>query len=356
MYSKRLLALTPYVPGEQPRNRKYIKLNTNENPFPPAPGVQKLLNSFQAERLRLYPDPDSVNLKQAFADRFGIDRKQVYCGNGSDEVLSLLFYSFFDADNGPVLFPDITYSFYPVYCRFYELSSKLISLENDFSLDIDKYIDYAANNDYAGIVLANPNAPTGMSIGLDKLEKLMRAVRSDRMVAIDEAYIDFGGETAIPFIRQYPNLLITGTMSKSYALAGLRIGYAVGQEELINALTRAKDSFNSYPVSRLGQELAVEAIKDVQFFKDQIKSIINIREWTREQLILLGWDVLPSDANFIFVKPKNKSAEELYAMLKERGILVRFFSAPRTREYLRITIGTRTEMETFIQELKYLAA
>ncbi len=352
MFSKRLLSLTPYVPGEQPRNRKYIKLNTNENPFPPAPGVQAVLNNYQAEELRLYPDPDSTELKNAFARRFKLNPTNIYCGNGSDEVLSFIFYSFFDPDNGPVLFPDITYSFYPVYCAFYGLEKKLIPLKPDFSLDIQPYKDFAQNNPYAGIIFANPNAPTGISISLESIVKILDSVRSDRVVVIDEAYVDFGGESAVSLITEYPNLLITGTMSKSYSLAGLRIGYAAGSEDLIQALNRAKDSFNSYPISRIGQKLAVEAVKDSSYFQNKIDELIEIRTWTISELKLLGWTVLPSDANFIFASPSGRSAEDLYTALKEVGILVRYFSAPRTCDYLRISIGTRSEMTSLIQALK----
>ncbi len=352
MFSKRLHALTPYVPGEQPRNRKFIKLNTNENPFPPAPGVQSLIDNYKAEELRLYPDPDSTELKEAFAERFQLEKDNLYVGNGSDEVLSLIFYSFFGPENGPVLFPDITYSFYPVYCAFYQLEKKLIPLEADFSLNIDLYIAYAQSNPYSGIIFANPNAPTGMSITLETLTKLLDSVSSNRVIVVDEAYIDFGGVSAVGLTSEYPNLLITGTMSKSYALAGLRIGYAAGSKELIAALNRAKDSFNSYPISRIGQKLAVAAVKDAEYFQKKIDELIEIRKWTAKELENLNWTVLPSDANFIFASPADRSAEEIYLRLKEMGILVRYFSLPRISNYLRITIGTAAEMVELIKALR----
>ncbi|WP_319561493.1 histidinol-phosphate transaminase [Marispirochaeta sp.] len=351
MYSRKVRALTPYVPGEQPQNRQYVKLNTNENPFPPAPGVSELLRGFDAGALRLYPDPDSQRLRDTFAMRFDLKRENIFCGNGSDEVLSHLFYAFFDEEFGPVLFPDVSYSFYPVFCSFHGLPYQEVPLTGDFDIDLELFVRAAAESDYSGIIFANPNAPTGKSLGRNAIINLLESVRPDRLVAVDEAYVDFGGESVAGLVNEYPNLLVVGTLSKSYSLAGLRLGYAAGQPELIAALTRTKDAFNSYPVSRLSQEIAAVALKDYDYFQQSRDKLIAVRDWTAEKLTEMGWQVLPSKANFLFARPSFASADELYAILKKRGFLVRHFSNPRTREFLRISIGTRDDMEGFIGEL-----
>ncbi|WP_233143070.1 histidinol-phosphate transaminase [Marispirochaeta aestuarii] len=351
MYSRKVRALTPYVPGEQPQNRQYIKLNTNENPFPPAPGVDELLHSFDASRLRLYPDPDSTRLREAFAKRFGLGKENIFCGNGSDEVLAHLFYAFFDEEYGPVLFPDVSYSFYPVFCSFHGLSYREVPLGEDFSVDTGLFRKIAAESDYSGIILANPNAPTGIAVTRSEIITLLESTRQDRLIAVDEAYVDFGGESVVDLVNTYPNLLVVGTLSKSYSLAGLRLGYAAGHPDLIEALTRTKDAFNSYPVSRLGQEIAVAALEDTGYFEKCRDELIAVREWTAAKLTDAGWRVLPSKANFLFAAPSFTTAKKLYAILKDRGFLVRFFSKPRTRDFLRISIGSGKDMESFIHEL-----
>jgi histidinol-phosphate aminotransferase len=351
MYSKRLQALTPYVPGEQPRNREYVKLNTNENPFPPAPGVADALKKFSSESLRLYPDPDSTVLREAFAERFGVSKEMIFCGNGSDEVLSLIFYSFFDADYGPVVYPDVSYSFYPVFCSFHGLIPYEIPLTNEFRIDPEPYRVFAAQNGYSGIVFANPNAPTGIALSRETLLNLLESVRSDRLVVVDEAYVDYGGESLVRDVERYPNLLIAGTLSKSYALAGLRLGYAVGQPHLIEALTRAKDSFNSYPVSRLAQELGRRALEDNAYFIGRRDELIKNREDCAAELSRRDWEVLPSASNFLFAAPPRLSALMVYERLKDEGILVRYFSKPRTEKHLRISIGTADDMRKLLDAL-----
>jgi histidinol-phosphate aminotransferase len=351
MYSRKVRALTPYVPGEQPQNRQYIKLNTNENPFPPAPGVRDLLRNFDPSRLRLYPDPDSTRLREAFAARFVLEKENIFCGNGSDEVLAHLFYAFFDEEFGPVLFPDVSYSFYPVFCSLHGLSYREVPLGEDYSVNIGLFKEIAGESDYSGIIVANPNAPTGISLSRSDIIDLLESSRSDRLVAVDEAYVDFGGESVTDLVNRYPNLLVVGTLSKSYSLAGLRLGYAAGNPDLIEALTRTKDAFNSYPVSRLAQEIAVTALEDTDYFEKCRDELIAVREWTAKKLSDDGWRVLPSKANFLFAGPTFTTAEKLYAILKERGFLVRFFPSPRTREFLRISIGSRTDMEGFFSEL-----
>lgn len=354
MYSKRLQALTPYTPGEQPRDKRYIKLNTNENPFPPAPGVSKVLADFSAEELRLYPDPSALGLRRAFASRYQIEEEEVFCGNGSDEVLALIFYAFFDPDWGPVLFPDITYSFYPVFCSFHGLDAQTIPLDREFRINSDDYIVAGSSQEYSGIIFANPNAPTGIALSLKEIEKLLTEVRSDRLVVIDEAYVDFGGESAVGLIRRFPNLLIAGTLSKSYALAGLRLGYAFGAPPLIEALNRAKDSFNSYPISRIAQSLGCAALDDRAYFNRRRDELIAIRDESAEKLRSRGWRVTDSKTNFLFAAPPRGKAADIYRRLKEQGILVRYFAKPRIDSYLRISIGTAAEMQALFESLDRL--
>lgn len=351
MFSSRLLALTPYTPGEQPRDRRYIKLNTNENPFPPAPAVQQVLANFSAEELRLYPDPEALELRRAFAERYGLAQDQVFCGNGSDEVLALIFYSFFDRAFGPVLFPDITYSFYPVFCSFHGLDFTTIPLDDEYRIRITEYIEKASGIEYSGIIFANPNAPTGIALSLAEIEVLLKQVRSDRLVVIDEAYVDFGAESAVSLIERFPNLLIAGTLSKSYALAGLRLGYAFGAAPLIEALHCAKDSFNSYPISRLGQKLGCAALGDPDYFFRQRDRLMAIRESTADELRRREFRVLPSMTNFLFTSPPDGRAVDLFSSLKKKGILVRYFDKARIDNFLRISIGTAEEMKRLIEAI-----
>ena len=351
MLSQRLKNLTPYIPGEQPQNRDYIKLNTNENPYPPAPSVAKFLKKFSKNTyiLSRYPDPQSKELRDSIAKFYNIESKNIFVGNGSDEVLAMAFFSFFDSQKGDLLFPTETYSFYPVYCNFYGIKFKRVDLKSDYSISIDDYID---NENYCGIILTNPNAPTGMVLPLSEIKRLLDNCNPNRVVIIDEAYIDFGGESAISLIDDYPNLLIVQTFSKSRSLAGLRLGYAIGNEKLTSALTTAKDSFNSYPADRIAQQIGKLAIEDKNYFSSTIKKINKTREKVSLSLINSGWKVLPSSANFIFAKHSSISGKEIYTKLKENGILVRWFDKKDISDFIRITIGLPKDMDILISKLK----
>lgn len=336
--------LEPYIPGEQPKVDGLIKLNTNENPFPPSPNVAKVIDQARVDRLRLYPDPNSETLKSTLADYYQVDTRNVFVGNGSDEVLALLFLAFFKQDK-PILFPDISYSFYPVYCKLYGIDYETPALADDFTIN---FADYQKPN--GGIILPNPNAPTAIAKTRNEIEALLKA-NPDSLVVIDEAYIDFGGETAIPLTAKYENLLVVQTLSKSRSLAGMRVGFAIGHEALINGLIRVKDSFNSYPLDSIAEAAAVEAFKDQDYFETCCNNIIATREWTTRELEALGYSILPSKANFIFAAPP-EDAETVFTYLREHKILVRYFKKPRINRFLRITIGTQFEMEQMIAILK----
>ncbi len=337
--------LEPYVPGEQPKVDKLIKLNTNENPYPPSPKVAQVLSSDEVARLRLYPDPNSTRLKTAIADYYDCGVNRVFVGNGSDEVLALAFMAFFQQDK-PLLYPDISYSFYPVYCNLYGIDEQRIPLAEDFGIELQ---DYRRPN--GGVIFPNPNAPTGMGVPLADIEKLLQA-NTDTVVIVDEAYIDFGGETAVSLVDRYPNLLVVQTFSKSRSLAGARVGFAMGSEELIDGLVRVKDSFNSYPIDRMAEAAAVAAMEDEAYFQQCCQQIMATRNWTSDQLAALGFEILPSQANFIFAKPTRSGAEDLFKALRERNILVRYFNKPRINQYLRITIGTEYEMQALVTAIK----
>lgn len=341
--------LEPYVPGEQPKVDNLIKLNTNENPYPPSPKVAQAISSQEVDKLRLYPDPNSMALKSAIASYYSVKADQVFIGNGSDEVLAHAFMAFFQQDK-PLLYPDISYSFYPVYCNLYGIEEKCIPLADDFSI---KLSDYQQEN--GGIIFPNPNAPTSMGLPLSVIEALLQANR-ETVVIVDEAYIDFGGQSAVELIDRYDNLLVVQTFSKSRSLAGSRVGFAVGHADLIEGLVRVKDSFNSYPIDRLAELSAVAAINDVDYFNNCCEQIITTRDWTTQQLETLGFDVLPSQANFVFAKPNGLSAEQVFSALRERHILVRYFNKARISEYLRITIGTPEEMRSLVDALKDILA
>jgi len=349
MFSKRLKQLTPYTPGEQPQNREYIKLNTNENPFPPSPLVEDYLKTADTDILKLYPDPDSKKLKKAIGEYYNLPASMVFTGNGSDEVLSFCFYAFFDNDNGPLLFPEHSYSFYPVYCGFYDIPFKRIPLEKDFSISVDSYFK---EKNYSGIIFPSPNAPTDTYLELSEIERLITNSRKDRVVIIDEAYIDFGGESAVKLVNNFDNLLIVQTFSKSRSLAGLRVGFALGSEKLISALITVKDSFNSYPLDTLAQTAAKIAIEDRDHFKKNREKIIETRKFTINELKSEGWEILPSLANFIFIRKNNIQGLEIYEKLKDRGLLVRYFDHPGIEDFVRVTIGRKKDMLIFIDLLK----
>mgnify|MGYP002338712196 CR=1 FL=1 len=345
-WSPAVRELTPYVPGEQPRER-LIKLNTNENPYPPAPGVEAALRDFSADHLRRYPDPQSLALREALADAFGVSAEQVFVGNGSDEVLALAFQAFFRQDR-PVEMPAISYSFYPVYCRLYDIERRTHSLDPQWQVDLEAF-----SKDAGGVIFANPNAPTGHGHGRAAIAALLKRV-SEAVVLVDEAYVDFGGESAVPLIEQFPNLLVTGTFSKSRSLAGLRLGYAVGSRELIEGLERVKDSFNSYPVDSLASALGIASLADPAHYDACRTAVITTRERTRDRLETLGFDVLPSQTNFVLATHPRFDAAQLFVGLRERGVLVRHFNTDVLRDHLRISIGTDDEMDSLIEALEAL--
>jgi histidinol-phosphate aminotransferase len=351
MLTQRIKRLSPYVPGEQPQDRAYIKLNTNENPYPPTPEIEPFLKSFDIERLRLYPDPLFGPLREAISKRFNIDTSQVFVGNGSDEVLAFAFYAFFDSAGGKLVFPEFSYSFYPVYCGFYGIEYRKIPLNSSFSIEID---DYLGGESSCGMVFPNPNAPTGIVLPLEKITELLERYPEDRVVVIDEAYIDFGGESAVSLIDRFKNLLIIRTFSKSMSLAALRLGFAMGDQDLISALFAVKDSFNSYPADLIAQKIGEIAIRDTDYYGSITEKIIRNRESLSKQLQDIGWHVLPSGANFIFAEKKGLSGETIYEILKEEGILVRYFNMKGIRNFVRITIGTDEDMDALMKLIRKL--
>jgi histidinol-phosphate aminotransferase len=336
--------LVPYVPGEQPKLTKLVKLNTNENPYGPSPKALEAMRAELNDNLRLYPDPNSDVLKHAVADYYGIKPGQVFLGNGSDEVLAHIFHGLFQHDL-PLLFPDISYSFYPVYCGLYGIDHVAVPLDEQFQIRI---ADYARPN--GGIIFPNPNAPTGCLLALDAIEQMLKA-SPDSVVVVDEAYIDFGGETAISLVDRYPNLLVTQTLSKSRSLAGLRVGLAVGHPELIEALERIKNSFNSYPIDRVAAVGAAAAFEDRAWFEQTCKAVIDSREKLVAQLQERGFEVLPSAANFIFARHPGRDAAAIAAKVREQGVIVRHFKQARIDQFLRISIGTPEQNQALIDAL-----
>lgn len=347
LWSRRIRDMVPYVPGEQPQDRKYIKLNTNENPYPPSPLALEALKEAANADLRLYPDPECIDLRRAVADFYGLSPENVFCGNGSDEILSFSFQAFFDKER-PVAFPDITYSFYEVYVKYLDLTAELIPLREDFSLPVEEFLDCPG-----GAVLANPNAPTGQWIELEDVERILRA-NQGRVVILDEAYVDFGCESCVKLIEKYPNLLVVQTLSKSRSLAGLRVGFALGQPELIAGLRCVRDSINSYTVDRAAAAIAKGAVEDRAYFEETRKKIIKTREKAAKELCELGFWVGESRTNFLFIRHPEKPGKELFTALRERGILVRRWDIPRIAEYLRVSIGTDREMEVLRETLAEL--
>ncbi|MCU1721682.1 histidinol-phosphate transaminase [Pseudomonas sp. 5P_5.1_Bac1] len=336
--------LVPYVPGEQPKLTKLVKLNTNENPYGPSPKALDAMRAELNDNLRLYPDPNSDLLKQAVARYYDVQPSQVFLGNGSDEVLAHIFHGLFQHD-APLLFPDISYSFYPVYCGLYGIPFEPVALDEQFQIRV---ADYRKPN--AGIIFPNPNAPTGCLLALDAIEQLLQA-NTESVVVVDEAYIDFGGETAISLVDRYPNLLVTQTLSKSRSLAGLRVGLAVGHPDLIEALERIKNSFNSYPLDRLAIVGAAAAFDDREYFEETCNKVIASREKLVGELTARGFDVLPSAANFIFARHPQQDAGELAGKLREQGVIVRHFKLPRISQFLRITIGTEEQNQALLDAL-----
>lgn len=336
--------LVPYVPGEQPKLAKLVKLNTNENPYGPSPKALAAMQAQLSDDLRLYPDPNSDLLKQAVADYYGVATAQVFVGNGSDEVLAHAFHGLFQHGQ-PLLFPDISYSFYPVYCGLYGIPFEAVALDEQLQIRVE---DYARPN--GGIVFPNPNAPTGCLLALEAIERLLKA-NPDTVVLVDEAYIDFGGVSAISLVNQYPNLLVTQTLSKSRSLAGLRVGLAVGHPDLIEALERIKNSFNSYPLDRMAIAGAAAAFEDRAYFARTCQLVIDSREALVAELQQLGFEVLPSAANFVFARHPQRDAAALAAGLREHGVIVRHFKQARIAQFLRISIGTPEQNQALLDAL-----
>ena len=338
-------SLEAYTPGEQPRERKYIKLNTNESPYPPSAGVIDAVCAREAALLNLYPDPTCKELKEKLAELYGVSSSNVFVSNGSDDILNFSFMAFCNDSDRPVKFPEISYGFYKVYAELYGVKYKAIPLMSDFSINIEDYFGNDAN-----VVIANPNAPTGIALSLYEVERIVKA-NPDFMVLIDEAYVDFGGESALPLIEKYDNLLVVRTYSKSRSMAGARLGFAFGSAELISDLEKIKFSTNPYNINRLTLVAGACAIDENEYYVENCKKVIDTREWTVRALRELGFEITPSKANFIFAKSSRVGGEELYLSLKERGILVRHFSNEKICEYNRITVGTPEEMEALVREI-----
>lgn len=347
-WSQRIRDMVPYVPGEQPRDRQFIKLNTNENPYPPSPKALEALRAAAGDSLRLYPDPECTELRAAIAAAHGLSPEQVFPGNGSDEVLAFCFQAFFDPDR-PVRFADITYTFYAVYASYFGLTPELVPLAEDFTLPVADFLAPGCG----GVVLANPNAPTGLAVELADIRRILEAHR-DQVVLVDEAYIDFGGASADVLVPEYDNLVVVRTLSKGHALAGLRVGYALAQPDLIAALKCVRDSINSYTVDRAAQAAAAASLRDAAYFQERTAQVVRTRQRTALALRDMGFAVTDSQANFLFVRHSQVPAKTLLDGLRERGILVRWFDRPRIRDYLRITVGTDGEMDALTAALKEL--
>ncbi|EQC87991.1 histidinol-phosphate aminotransferase [Lactococcus cremoris subsp. cremoris TIFN7] len=344
-WQNNLRSVSPYIAGEQPELTDMIKLNTNENPYPPSLQVQKVIEDFKSENLRLYPSTDAKFLRKDLAEYHHLNTDQVFIGNGSDEVLSLSFLTFFNGQRA-ILMPDISYSFYPIYCELYRIPYQKIPLADDFSLSVNSYFQ-----ENGGIVIANPNAPTGMAISLQEIEEILQN-NQDSIVLIDEAYIDFGGESCLPLLEKFDNLVVVQTFSKSRSLAGIRLGIAFGSAEAIAQLYDVKNSFNSYPIDSLAQKIGEASLNDETYFQKSVSKIITTRENFKNELIKLGFQVTDSKTNFVFVHHPKIDATTLFKVLYEAKIIVRHWNQARISDWLRITIGTDREMNTVIQFLK----
>lgn len=349
--------LTPYVPGEQPKLDNLVKLNTNEHPYGPSPKALEAIRAATGDGLRLYPDPNADALKAALARRHGVEAQQVFVGNGSDEVLAHAFMALLKHERA-LWFPDISYSFYPVYCGLYGIAHRQVPLAKDFSIRVEDYLPQPGQTEAerpGAIIFPNPNAPTGRLLALAEVERIV-AGNPDAVVLVDEAYVDFGGDSAITLVDRYPNLLVTHTFSKSRSLAGLRVGYAVGHAALIEGLERVKNSFNSYPLDRLAIAGAVASVEDEDFFQESCRKVIATRERLVAEMQALGFEVLPSAANFIFARHPRHDGAALTAALRARAIIVRHFKAPRIDQFMRITIGTDAQCATLVAALREIIA
>lgn len=345
-FSDKYSRLVPYTPGEQPKDMQYIKLNTNESPYPPSKEVYEAVKS-ESEKLHLYCDPESTLITEAIAKRYGVKKDEVIVTNGSDEALNFAFMAFCDSKKG-IAFADITYGFYSVFAELNNIPYKIVPLKDDFTINIDDYIPLEEN-----IVIANPNAPTGICLPISELERLISS-NKNRIVIVDEAYVDFGGESCVSLINKYENLLVTMTFSKSRSMAGARLGFAIGNRELIKDLNTIKYSTNPYNVNRMSQIAGLKAIENDKYYMDNCKKIIEARNYTVEKLTAKGFEILPSQANFIFARHEKISGEELYLKLKERGVLVRHFTKEKIKDFNRITIGTKEQMNVLINEIEQI--
>lgn len=341
--------VVPYTPGEQPKEKNIIKLNTNENPYPPAPAVRDILNNYNVSDMRLYPNPDSEILVNAIAERYGLKPSQVFVGVGSDDVISMAFMTFFNSDK-PVLFPDVTYSFYDVWADVYRIPYKTCPLREDFTINPE---DYRQEN--GGIIFPNPNAPTGVLENIEMIEDIVKS-NPDSVVMIDEAYIDFGGKSCLPLIEKYENLLVIQTFSKSRSMAGMRIGFAMGSEKLIKYMNDVKFSVNSYTMNSITQVCGAEAVRDEKYFTETVNKIINTREYSKKKLEEMGFEFTDSMSNFIFASHREKNAGYIFEELKKRKIFVRYWNKPRINNYMRITVGTDDEMNALFKALEEILA
>ncbi len=348
--AERYARLEAYTPGEQPTDMKYIKLNTNESPFPPSPGVLRAISQERVEELRLYSDPDCNLLRRAIAKQFGFEKQNVFVSNGSDDILNFSFMAFCDGDKCGVAFPEISYGFYQVYADLYGIDAKKIALAKDFSIRVSDYCNVGKT-----VVIANPNAPTGIALSRDEVEQIV-ASNPEHVVLIDEAYVDFGGESALELVRKYDNLLVVRTFSKSYSLAGARLGFAIGHPDLISDLEKIKYSTNPYNINRLTLLAGTAAMEENDYYMENCKKIMENRAYLTKELRSMGFEVLPSCANFIFAKSDRIGGEALYLALKERGILVRHFTKENIKDYNRITIGTMQEMEILTKTIREILA
>lgn len=345
LWTENLRNIEPYVPGEQSAETDIVKINANENPYPPSPKVAEVIKNFDADKLRLYPNANATPLKQALADYYNVDIKNVFVGNGSDDVIAIVFQSVFNS-NLPIVYPDLTYSFYPVWCSLFNIKYKTYPVDEDFRIHVE---DYKEKN--GGVIIPNPNAPTSIGEDLEFVERLME-YNQDSVVVIDEAYVDFGGISSVELTKKYENLLVTGTFSKSRSLAGLRIGFAIGSEKLISVLEAVKNSYNSYTVDSLSIAAGRASILDNEYFKSTCQKIINTRTRVTNEMRALGFKVLDSSTNFIFATKDDLCMKDLFEYLKTKKVFIRYFSVPRIENYVRISIGTDEEMDIFLKEVK----
>lgn len=348
-WKENLRKIEPYVPGEQSKDKDIVKINANENPYPPSPKAVEVLKNFDTNNLRFYPNANSTKLKEALAKYYGVGVENVFVGNGSDDVLAVAFQSFFNSDK-PIVYPDLTYSFYPVWCSLFGIEYKTYAVGDDFRINAE---DYKEKN--GGVIIPNPNAPTSLGEGTDFVKKILD-YNQDSVVIIDEAYVDFGGVSSVPLVKKYENLLVTGTFSKSRSLAGLRIGFAIGSKTLIDVMEAVKNSYNSYTVDSISIEVGSASIEDDEYFKSTCQKVIKTRQRVTDELRKLGFDVLDSQTNFIFATHDKYSMKEMFEYLKTQKVFIRYFSLPRIENYVRITIGTDDEMDIFIQKTKEFLA